>query len=440
MAHADVVKRAALVLEAFLGGFYVSVTRGLFVPMLSYSGYSVELLSRVLLPTSIGGILVSLGLYTKPGMLTDSFKYSLISLHVIERVTWFSLPFFLGDPMLISAAYLLANLVSAVVSIAVGALIFSILGTEEVMEVSVHRSAASSAASLLGSIFMTSVSAGVEPPHSYYLCYTTAMLIGLSSSLSLLLIPRIPSRIVEVSAETSEEVKVRSSSALLVLSLMLAGANMVGIAWSPFLREMGAPIYLAVALSVTGNLGGAIGSYLWRGYRAYVIAILLNTLITLAIPLVTVPTHHIGISFLTSLTFTGANLLGMQIFSEVNKRLGRMRASAYLTSSNYIGLLLATLISMIGMLKPSQLLITAGVSKLSALALALLTVPEAAVIPARRAYEMSRMIYSTSLLGYSFTLQASKEFLRMMLAALALTTLAALLYTIYRVTTVLLGM
>ncbi|MEM0295677.1 MAG: hypothetical protein QW221_05895, partial [Candidatus Korarchaeum sp.] len=75
MAHADVVKRAALVLEAFLGGFYVSVTRGLFVPMLSYSGYSVELLSRVLLPTSIGGILVSLGLYTKPGMLTDSFKY-----------------------------------------------------------------------------------------------------------------------------------------------------------------------------------------------------------------------------------------------------------------------------------------------------------------------------------------------------------------------------
>ncbi|MCS7103472.1 MAG: hypothetical protein NZ992_06295, partial [Candidatus Korarchaeum sp.] len=88
MAHTNVIKRVALVLEAFLGGFYVAVTRGLFVPMLTYSGYSVELLSKVLLPTSISGILISLALYSKPSVLTSSFKYSLVSLHIVERIVW----------------------------------------------------------------------------------------------------------------------------------------------------------------------------------------------------------------------------------------------------------------------------------------------------------------------------------------------------------------
>lgn len=438
MAHVKVIRRVALVLEAFLGGFYVAVTRGLFVPMLAYSGYPTDLISRVLLPTSVGGVLVSLSLYRKPGILANNLKYLLLSLHAAERIAWFSLPFLLSDPLLLAAAYLIANLISAVVSISIAVLIFSILPIDEVMVVSVNRSAASSAASLLGSLFMTYVSAFVEQPQSYYLSYTTAMLVGLSSSLSLLLIPSIPNRISEESSEV-EEVRVRSSTALLVMSLMLAGANMVGIAWSPFLKEIGAPVYLAVALSITGNLGGAVGSYLWRGYRSYAIAILLNTLVTLAIPFITSAAYHVGLSFLTSLTFMGANLLGMQVFSEVSRKLGRVRASVYLTSSNYLGLLLAVSISMVWPLKPSLLLILAGLIKLLGLTLTLLVIPEAAVIPARRAYELSRMIYSTSLLGYSFTLQASREFFKMMIAVLSLTFLLLLLYVIYRVSTLLLG-
>lgn len=438
MAHTNAVKRVALVLEAFLGGFYVAVTRGLFVPMLAYSGYSVDLISKVLLPTSVGGILASLALYRKPEILTGSFKYSLLLLHVAERIAWFSLPFLVRDALTLATAYLLANIISAVVSISIASLIFSIFPAEEVMEVSVQRSAASSAASLIGSLFITYVSAAVEPPQSYYFSYTTAMLIGLSSSLSLLLIPSIPSMISEASSET-EEVRIRSSIAIIVMSLMLAGANMVGISWSPFLKEIGAPVYLAVSLSITGNLGGAIGSYLWRGYRGYAIAMLLNTLATLLIPFVHIAAYHVGISFLTSLTFIGANLLGMQIFSEVSKKLGRVRASAYLTSSNYLGLLLATLLSIAWPLEPSQTLILAGFIKLSGLVLTLLAVPEAAVIPARRAYELSRMLYSTSLLGYSFTLQASKEFFKMMVAVLSLAALLVVLYIIYRVSSLILG-
>ncbi|RDD53473.1 MAG: hypothetical protein BA066_04245 [Candidatus Korarchaeota archaeon NZ13-K] len=438
MAQAGFIRRVALVLEALLGGFYVSVTRGLFVPMLTYSGYPTGLISQVLLPTSIGGILISLLLYERPGMLTNSFRYSLLLLHISEKIAWLFLPFLLQDPRLVSAAYLMANIISAIVSIAMGALIFSIFGAEEVIEISIHRSAASSAASILGSLFMTYVSAALEPPSSYQLCYITAALIGLSSSLSLLLVPGIPGRIFEEARE-EEEAKVRSSAALLVLSLMLAGGNMVGISWSPLLREMGAPMYLAVALSVTANLGGALGSYLWRSYRAYALAILMNTVITLTIPFIRVPVYHVGLSLLTSLTFIGANLLGTQIFSDVSRRLGRVRASAYLTSSNYTGLLLAVMISMARPFSSSQLLLLAGLIKLSGLALTLLAIPETAVIPARRAYEVSRMIYSTSLLGYSFTSQASREFLRTMIATIFLTILVTVLYVIYRVVTLILG-
>jgi len=128
----------------------------------------------------------------------------------------------------------------------------------------------------------------------------------------------------------------------------------------------------------------------------------------------------------------------MHIFSEVNERIGRTRASAYLVSSNYIGLLAASLISSF-LQSSSQNLILAGSIKLLSTIIALLTIQEAAIVPAKRAYEISKLIYSTSLLGYSFTLQASRELLKTFISALALTTLLLMLYVLYRVAIALIG-
>ncbi len=433
----NALSKISMIAEAFFSGFYVSITRGLFIPMLAYSGYPVRDISLVLIPTAIGGILVSSIVYRDPSIFESVFKKIIISSHILERLMWSSLPFLLSSPSLLSLAYMLANISAALTSILIGAAVYSMFSGDEVIEVSVHRSAASSLSSLLGSLVMTYVSATYAAPSSYYLLYFTALLIGISGSLLLMMTP-IPESISEPRSSVVEEVRIRSGTALLILSLMFAGSNMLGISWSPLLRELGAPVYVTVALTITGNLGGILGSYIWKGYKAYIIAMSLNSLLTAAIPFITVPTYHVAVSLLTSLTFLGVNLLGMHIFSEVNERIGRTRASAYLVSSNYIGLLAASLISSF-LQSSSQNLILAGSIKLLSTIIALLTIQEAAIVPAKRAYEISKLIYSTSLLGYSFTLQASRELLKTFISALALTTLLLMLYVLYRVAIALIG-
>ena len=433
----NALSKISMIAEAFFGGFYVSITRGLFIPMLAYSGYPVRDISLVLIPTALGGILVSSIVYKDPKFFESGFKRLMISSHVLERFMWFLLPFLLSSPFLLSLAYMLANISAALTGILIGAAVYSMFSGDEVIEVSIHRSAASSLSSLLGSLVMTYVSAIYEAPSSYYLLYLTALLVGLSGSLLLMMTP-IPRSISEPRSSVVEEVRIRGGTALLILSLMFAGSNMLGISWSPLLRELGAPVYVTVALTITGNVGGILGSYIWRGYKAYIIAMLLNSLLTATIPFITVPTYHIAVSLLTSLTFLGVNLLGMHIFSEVNERIGRIRASAYLVSSNYIGLLAASLISIFPQ-SSFQNLILAGSIKLLSTVIALLTIQEAAIVPAKRAYEISKLIYSTSLLGYSFTLQASRELLKTFISALALATLLLMLYILYRVAIALTG-
>ncbi len=45
--------------EALFGGFYVAITRGLFIPMLTYQNYPVNLLSYVSLIAALLSILIS---------------------------------------------------------------------------------------------------------------------------------------------------------------------------------------------------------------------------------------------------------------------------------------------------------------------------------------------------------------------------------------------
>lgn len=437
----SMLPKVLLVIEAFFGGFYVSITRGLFVPMMAYSGYKLNTLSLALLPTGLGGLLLAHTLYKSPDSTTSRFRALLLSSHFTERILWLLPPFLLSNPYVLSIDYLAGNLVSVVVSLLLAVLIYSIFSTKDIIEVSVHRSAAGAAASILGSMFMTYLSAVQQAPTAYITSYLTAFLAGLVSTGALLLLPNIPATIKEerIEKRVEEEAKIKGSVVFIVLTFLFAGSNLVGIAWSPLLLQLGAPVYISLALSISGNIGGLLGAYLWKSYRAYLLAISLNSLFTGMIPYIPYPSVHVIISFLTSLTFAGANLLGMQVFAELNNKLGRVRASAFLTGANYAGLLLASGISALGILTPFTGLLIAAAFKLVGVLLAMLAIPETAVIPERRAYEYSRLIYSTSTIGYTFTVQASKEFLKFTVETLALALLLTLLYIIYRLSWIILG-
>jgi MFS family permease len=440
MTPEENIAKLLLVIEAFLGGFYVSITRGLFIPMITYSGYTIDNMALILFPTGLSGSLLSLLIYRYSEGLTRRFRILTLSTHVFERVAWFLLPLMLGNVALISLTYTLGNLVSALVSILMGALIYSYFSSlEDVIKVAVWRSAAGAVASLLGSLFMTFVSYAYNPPESYLISYFVAFVIGFGSSIALILVPRFPSQVMERRQEPPLEVMIRGHLAFLVLTFMLAGSNLVGLSWTPFLRNLGAPIYITLALSITGNLGGTVGSFLFKDYKSYMAGLLTNTMLTALIPFINYPYIHVGLSFLTSLTFTAANLLAMQIFAEVNSRMGRLKASAFMVAGNYAGLLIASLVALILVKSPPTGLALSAVLKLLAAILVLIAIPETAIIPERKAYEFSKLIYSISLTGFVFTVQASKEFLKTFFEALSMVLLALLLYIIYKLAYLIIG-
>jgi len=164
-----------------------------------------------------------------------------------------------------------------------------------------------------------------------------------------------------------------------------------------------------------------------------------NALLTAVIPFVRTPEAHPLISLTTSFTFMGANLLGMQLFAQLSRRLGRVKASVFSSSAGYLGLLLSTTLSVAVRMPPSAALLAAAVLKLLAVVVAMLAIPETAVVPERRVYEYSRLVYSTSLYGYTFTVQASREFLKTVLEMLAAVALITLIYLVYRLTALLVG-
>uniref|UniRef100_A0A7J3X896 MFS transporter n=1 Tax=Thermofilum pendens TaxID=2269 RepID=A0A7J3X896_THEPE len=431
-----------LVAEAFTGGFYVAVSRGLFVPMLAYSGYSLESISWVALPAGLGGIALSAAVFRRSEAVTSRFRVLLLSSHLLERVLWTTPPFLIQWLAAEAAVYLLGNMFSLLTSLLLGVLIFSYFPSErEVVRVSVQRSAAGAAASLLGALFMTYLPTVAEPPTVYYVLYITAFAVGLMSTVTLLLIPRMPARVEEPlqPGDLQEAAMVKGVNAYLVLVLMNAGGNLVGLAWSPLLRGLNAPLYVPLALSLTGNLGALLGSFAWKSYRAYLAAMGVNTLLTALIPFVRVPEAHPLLSLSTSFTFMGANLLGMQLFAQLSRRLGRVKASVFSTSAGYLGLLLSTALSIAVRMPPGAALLAAASFKLLAVVVAMLAIPETAVVPERRVYEYSRLVYSTSLYGYTFTVQASREFLKAMLEMLATVALVTLIYLVYRLTALLAG-
>lgn len=428
-----------LTLEAAFGGFYVSISRALFVPMLTYSGYPLELLSLVVLPTGLAGAALSLHVYRRSAFVSSKFKYLLFLSHIGERILWVLPPFLLTWPMAESLVYMIGNLAALLTGLMMSTLIFSYFSAEYVIRVSVSRSAAGAAASLLGSLYMTYLPATMSPPDVYYVLYISAFSAGIISSISLALVPNIPSTIPEPVGSVPEEIVVKSSNAFLVLMLMNAGGNLVGLAWSPLLKMLDAPLYISLALSLTGNLGALLGSYAWRGYKPYLVAMLANTLLTAVIPVVNQPSIHPLLSAFTSMTFMGANLLAMQIFAQLSSKLGRVKASVFQTSAGYVGLLLASLLSTLFSMSPQSALVAAAFIKLLGVFVAALAIPETAVVEGRRVYEYSRLVYSTSLYGFTFTVQASREFFKTMLEMLATVALVVLVYTVYRLSLLIAG-
>ncbi|MGC8948781.1 MAG: hypothetical protein ACP5OK_05535 [Thermoprotei archaeon] len=421
-------------IEALFGGFYVAVTRGLFIPMLTYQNYPVNLLSYVSLIAALLSILISYLIYAKPNVFTGNVKTKLLIVHATERFFWMSLPFMISSPEILSIMYALAQAITIPVGILLNLALFLSFKDDELIDVNVVRSSIGSASSILGSLFIIYTTATVKPPESYYIAYIYGSLTGLIASISLLFYPSnmLHSDSQQQFKKKTEEIEVRRVNIFILLTLALAGANLIGLGWSPLLKGMNAPLYLVTALSLAGSLGGIIGPYLWKGLKSYTYAMILNTLFTLLLFFTPWPLVHLGYSAILSMTFVGFNFIALSIYSKYIRSLGIVEASVLLTASNSVGLLMASITGLY-INNLLFLFLLASIFKLSALIISLLAIPESAIVPVETAYGYSRLIYSIGVMGYTFTMETSKRTIKLFIQSLALAILITLLYFIYRV-------
>jgi len=429
--------KVSLSLEAFFGNFYVAVSRGLFIPMLTYSGYPLDRVSTITFIAAVFNVVVSYLIYYNPRFMSRNTKAKLFLFHFMERIIWTSLPFTLYSLDLLTLFYGLAQVVTIPVGVLLNIAMLDVFKDEEFVEVNVLRSAVASAASLIGSLFTIYITALLTPPQSYYVAYVVSGLVGLLASFSLIPYGMSKYFIERESEKVPEEVEIRKVNTFLMLVLMMSGGNLLGLAWPQTLKLLGAPLYITIALNLAGNIGGILGPYLWRGYRSYVVAIAINTAFTASIPLITVSYGHIAVSAILSATFIGANLIASSIYSKYVKSLGVVRASTFLTSSSAVGLLTASLIGRYIPQNPFLIYGLAAFLKALALLVVLIAIPETAVVPVKTAYGYGKLIYTASVLGYTFTVETSFKIFKIFLQVLALTALALLLLFIYGVVIIL---
>jgi hypothetical protein len=421
--------KAILVVEAFFGSLYVTVTRGLFIVMLSYSGYEMSSISMVSLFSAVLGVLISYLLYYKQSIIYGRFKSKMVTVHGAERLLWMSLPFFVWNREITTLLYSLSMAITVPVGVFISSAMMALFKGEELDDLNAKRNVASAAASLLAGIFMTISLALLPAPESYYISYVSAGLLGLSSTfaVSMLRIQRLEE---EKVLALHEEDRIKLSTTFIFLIIMFTGSNMLGIAWIPYIKGIGAPSYIAALMNLVGSIGGIIGPYLFRSYRHHRVAISANAFATLSVPFILVPIAHPVLSFVTSATFVSVSLLSMLVYSSYVENLGIARASVLLTASSFIGLVMASLLGLF--LQPFMLLILAGLSKILAALIVAFAVPETAVVPREVAMGYARLIHSVSTAGYMTIAVISRQAIATALKIFAFSFLLILVYFIYR--------
>ncbi|MEM0015293.1 MAG: hypothetical protein QXX81_02365 [Zestosphaera sp.] len=422
--------------EAFFGNFYIAVTRGLFVPMLTYSGYSLDKVSQVSFFAALMNVIISYLIYNNPDMFSRNVRLKLLSIHASERVLFALLPFLIGSPDALVLVYSVALTVTIPVNVLLNVALMSVFVLDEFVEINVLRSAVGAAASLLGSLYSMVLTAFLEPPTSYYVAYVSSSLIGLMATLSLAYYT-MPADFTSLSKTTREEAEIRKVNTFLMLVMMIGGGNLIGLAWPQLLKSLDTPLYVTILLNVAGNVGGVIGPYLWKGYRGYVLAMTFNILFTSSIPLLRHPWMHVGVSAALSATFIGANLIASSIYSRYVESLGVVKASTFLSASNGVGLFIASVLGKYLPGSPPLIFSVATMLKFLGLLVVALAIPETSIVPPRTAYGYGKLIYSASMLGYTFTVETSRKILKVFIQIIALAFLLTLILLIYELLAVL---
>lgn len=427
-----------LILEAVFAGVYISLTRGLFVIYLVSIGYRIEEISLVVFISALASLLISIFLYKRPSFIVKRVKLKLLSFHALERIMWLLIPM-TTTGLLVSALYSAYMIFSVLISTFLAFTIYGSFKEDDIRDVTAKRSAASGVSSILGFALGVLLLAFLVTDQFSYI-FPLGSLLGLMSTFLIAFLNLSHLERASFPQVVEKPEKIFSASSYLVV--FLASSNFLGIVWVPYvMTNLNGPGYLAASMSLAGTLSSIIASLFWRkkAFKTLRFGLALNTLGPLLVWATQWAYLHVPINAYTGFTSTGANFLGTFLFAKHNKWFGAVKSSVLLVILGNIAQLIASPLAILLGESYSIIFLTIFAIKSIAVVLAVLTIPETAVVSEDVASTYSQVLYSNSLLGYRIAVVVSRESILTTLRILALSLVIAGLYLIYRVLWMIMG-
>jgi hypothetical protein len=413
-------------------GIYLALTRNLLVIYLTSIGFDVGKISLVTLIATAIASLISVILWRFSDFLTRRVKLKLLLFHAFERIFWVPMVL-VKDLASIAALYAMISASTTIITAFMNLLIYSSFDESGVRDVTAKRTIAGNLMSIIGSAAAMMMLAILPRDLKFAIIFVTGSMIGLLATLTLSTADMRHLEGIKVPKSVGKPEQMFSISSFLLT--MLTSSNLLGIVWTPYLMGvLGAPDYLAAAMNFVSTIFGIMGSFFWarRSLRSFRLAIGSLMLVPIAAFITPIPTAHLGITAFGTFMFTGANFLGNFLFARYLREFGAVRSSIMLSMLTNLSQLLATPFGML--FSQDYMLLFASVIfiRLLSVILAFLTVPEVAAVPEEVARTYSQLIYTNSLMGYSYILETSKEVIALTVRLLALATVLALLYILYK--------
>jgi hypothetical protein len=422
-----------LILEAMFAGAYISLTKGLFVIFLVSLGYKVETISFVVLVSAAVSVLFGVLLYKRPFFITSRVKLKLTGFHALERITWLIIPL-TRDSLLISAFYSLYMIFSSFISTFLSFAIYGSLTEDDIRDVTAKRSALGGISSILGFALGVFLLAFLPGEEKFTYIFSLGTFLGFISTILILFLNLSHLEGASFPRVTEQPERIFSASSFFVV--LLTSSNLLGIFWIPYVMNyLDGPDFLAASMSLIGTVSSIIASLAWRkrALKTLRLGLALNSLGPLLIWATPLPTLHVPLSAFTSFTYTGANFLGIVLFANYKRWFGAVKSSVLLVILGNIAQLLA---APLGIITRESYLIAFFVVfsvKIASTLLAVMTIPEIAVIPEDVARTYSRVLFTNSVMGYRMGLEISRETILTTFRLLAFSVVVLALYLIYRV-------
>ncbi len=430
--------RIGLLLEAATGGFYVSITRGFLIVMLSYAGYSLSILSSIFLLQAALSVAICIVMYYKYRVRgRESLRRLTILFHALERILWMSLPFAVPFRSLEICLACAAMVCTTPVGIFLNYLVYSQFRGKDAVDIVSKRFALGSVSSIVGALLGMVLVWVIHSSTVYVMMYLLAGAVGLVGSIALLftrLEPFIPE---EVEAVTPVlEIEVRKVNAFLFLILYCAGTNIMYIMWIPFLKSLGASQAIAASLAIIGPVGTIVGSLLWKSPARCRLAMLLLLLSIFPVIIVRIVSAQLVLYLMFSIAAISGFIMSAIVYSTYTREIGTLRVSILSQLGYEAGVALASLITML-VIGYAYLYALALALTGAALAIAYVAIPEFAIIPEKAALYYARLVYTASITSLTYTVLITREAAMLFLRVLALTFLITIIYFLYHLLTIL---